>query len=280
MDKLLIIDGNNLLFQMFYGMPSKIYNKNGETIHATIGFISYVLKQIKMFDITKCCVVFDCDCNESRKKLSKDYKANRNIDWDSLPKSDVPFYEEDKIVKCLNYLNIKVLFSKNMEADDLIASLTKLFEESTHIYISSFDSDFFQLINKNVSIIRCRGKNTVVFDEGLFYDKFGFTPDKYLLYKAIVGDSADNIMGVKSIGKKRGTELVKCYSSLDQIINDRSINKYKDLIIDNYDLVDRNIKLIKLDYINEIVYNIDYFCFDKDKTRLNNSNILSTCDIF
>ncbi len=48
MEKLLIIDGNNLLFQMFFGMPSKIYNKNNETIHATIGFISFVLKQVKL----------------------------------------------------------------------------------------------------------------------------------------------------------------------------------------------------------------------------------------
>ena len=61
MEKVLIIDGNNLLFQMFYGMPSKIYNKSGETIHATIGFISATMRLIKLIDASKVIVVFDED---------------------------------------------------------------------------------------------------------------------------------------------------------------------------------------------------------------------------
>jgi len=161
MEKILIMDGNNLLFQMFYGMPSKIYNKSGRTIHATIGFISYLIKQIKLLEVSKAVVVFDSDSSLERKEEYPEYKENRVNDWESLPFDEVPFNEEENIVKCLDYLNIKIIYSKGMEADDVIASLVKLFESDNKIYISSFDSDFFQLINDNVSVIRYRGKNTV-----------------------------------------------------------------------------------------------------------------------
>ena len=72
MEKLLIIDGNNLLFQMYYGMPSKIYNKSGKTIHATIGFVSFVMKQINLYNVTKVVVVFDGDSSSERKELLND----------------------------------------------------------------------------------------------------------------------------------------------------------------------------------------------------------------
>ena len=68
MENILIIDGNNLLFQMFYGMPSKIYNKSGQTIHATIGFISAIQRLIKMIDASKVVVVFDFDGSEERQE--------------------------------------------------------------------------------------------------------------------------------------------------------------------------------------------------------------------
>ena len=280
MDKLLIIDGNNLLFQMFYGMPSKIYNKNKETIHATIGFISYVLKQIKNYGITKCCVVFDYDTSTERIELCSEYKGNRVINWNELPQDEVPFNEEDKIIKCLNYLNIKVLHSKNMEADDLIASLTKLYEKNNEILISSFDSDFFQLINKNVSILRYRGKLTQIYDEEYFINKFGFEPSKYVLYKSIVGDTSDNICGVLGIGRVRATSLVNKYSSLEEMKLDNNENKYKNQVLLNDELVIRNIKLIKLKYHDSINYDINYFSFDTDKIKMTNSQILSVCDIF
>ena len=114
MDSLLIVDGNNLLFQMFYGMPSKIYNKSGQTIHATIGFVSAIQRLIKLIDANKAVVVFDGDVNQQRIDLYDNYKTNRNINYDELPSDEVPFNEEDNIIKCLNYMGIKVLKSHNI----------------------------------------------------------------------------------------------------------------------------------------------------------------------
>lgn len=280
METLLIIDGNNLLFQMFYGMPSKIYNKSGKTIHATIGFVSYLLKQIKLLNATKVVVVFDSEGSLEREDEYSDYKKNRVNNWDDLPDDEVPFNEEKYIVKCLNYLNINTIYSKGMEADDVIASLTKLYEKEIKVIISSFDSDFFQLINDNVSVIRYRGKNTVFYDKELFYDKFAFEPSKYVLYKALVGDNSDNIKGVKGIGKIRATSLVKLINKIDDIENLDINEKIKLNLLSDLDILKRNIKLIELKYKDIGNYNIDDFCFDLNKVNKTNSEILSACNVF
>lgn len=283
MNKLLIVDGNNLLFQMFYGIPSKIYNKSGDTIHATLGFISCIQKIIKTQDITHAVVVFDDDTSQARVEEYQDYKKNRFSDWDSLAKDEVPFNEETKIVKCLEYLGIRVLYSKKMEADDLIATICKLFDRDVNIIISSFDSDFFQLINDNVSILRYRGKNTKIYDEKYFYEEFGFKPSRYVLYKALVGDSADNIKGIDKIGKVRGRLIAQNISSIDRIstIPDGIIhNNIKENIVKNYNIVKRNIKLIELNKKEDIDYQLDEFQFSLGKIKLKNSEILSACKIF
>ena len=180
MERLLIVDGNNLLFQMFYGMPSKIYNKSGQTIHATIGFVSAIQRLIKLVDASFVVVVFDGDVNQERIDEYKDYKANRVNNWDELPNDEVPFNEEENIIKCLNFMGIKVLKSINMEADDLIASLTLSNCEDYKIYISSNDSDFYQLINDNVSIIKYKGKNSKIIDKNEFFNIFNFDSSKYV----------------------------------------------------------------------------------------------------
>ena len=105
MEKILIVDGNNLLFQMFYGMPSKIYNKSNKTIHATIGFISAIQRLINLIEATKVIVVFDKDPSNEKKELYKDYKANRTINWDQLKEDEVPFNEEGYICSCLSFLD-------------------------------------------------------------------------------------------------------------------------------------------------------------------------------
>lgn len=283
MEKLLIIDGNNLLFQMFYGMPSKIYNKSGKTIHATIGFVSAILRLKKMIQASKIVVVFDKDGSDERKEIYQDYKANRNIDWDSLPSDEVPFNEEVYIKKCLDYMGVKYIQSSNMEADDLIASLAILFKEKARVFICSYDSDFFQLIDKNVSVIRYKGKNSKVIDEKTFYETHNLTADKYVFYKCLVGDASDNIKGIPQIGKVRALKIVNNCSDFEQLLvkaNDilplkiaLTIPSYKDVFFTNK-------KIITLTYKPIINYHIREFGFNEIIFSLTNSEILSNNKVF
>lgn len=283
MENILIIDGNNLLFQMFYGMPSKIYNKSGQTIHATIGFISAIQRLIKMIDASKVVVVFDFDGSEERQELYKDYKANRENNWDELQIDEVPFNEEENIWKCLDYLNIKYLLSKNMEADDLIASLTYLYNKDNKVYICSYDSDFFQLINENVSIIKYKGKNSKIIDNDIFKEMFGFDSNKYVFYKSLLGDTADNIKGFTSIGKKRASKIVSTFDSFEEFIDNRNhlfSEKLSNVIFEEKDIFYLNEKIIKLTYKQDVDYNLNNFIFDKDRVNEKNSTILSNNKVF
>ena len=283
METLLIIDGNNLLFQMFYGMPSKIYNKNGETIHATIGFISFILKQVNLYNVTKVCVVFDSDSSLERKEEYDEYKKNRFTDWENLNNDENPFNEEVKIKRCLDYLNIKYIDSVGMEADDVIASLTMLFSKDNKIIISSFDSDFFQLISNSVSVLRYRGKASLVYDKETFVNKMNFHPSQYVFYKCLVGDSSDNIKGIKGIGKVRATRIVNSCSNFSEFLAKNSTFLPKSMSINTEEcqkVYIRNEKLIRLKYYDSIDYSIVEFNYDLDKIKMRNSDILSNCNIF
>ena len=283
MENILIIDGNNLLFQMFYGMPSKIYNKSGQTIHATIGFISAIQRLIKMIDASKVVVVFDFDGREERQELYKDYKANRENNCDELQSDEEPFNEEENIWKCLDYFNIKYLLSKNMEADDLIASLTYLYNKDNKVYICSYDSDFFQLIDENVSIIKYKGKNSKIIDNDIFKEMFGFDSNKYVFYKSLLGDTADNIKGFTSIGKKRASKIVSTFDSFEEFIDNRNqlfSEKLSNVIFEEKDIFYLNEKIIKLTYKQDVDYNLNNFIFDKDRVNEKNSTILSNNKVF
>ena len=283
MERLLIVDGNNLLFQMFYGMPSKIYNKSGQTIHATIGFVSAMQRLIKLVDASFVVVVFDGDVNQERIDEYKDYKANRVNNWDELPNDEVPFNEEENIIKCLNFMGIKVLKSINMEADDLIASLTLSNYEDYKIYISSNDSDFYQLINDNVAIIKYKGKDSKIIDKKDFFNIFDFDSSKYVFYKSLVGDSADNIIGISGIGKVRATKIVSCCDSFEKLLekkNELLPKKIASSLEDEISKFLTNKKIITLTQSPIINYDIREFGYNKDIISLSNSQILTINRIF
>ena len=164
MDKLLLVDGNNLLFQMFFGMPSRIINKDGKAIQGTLGFVGALLKIINQTKPTHVAVLFDGDCSEERKQTNADYKANR-IDYSCVADEENPFTQIDDVYAALDHLNVKHTESCGCESDDLIAGYTLNYGKDAQIVIASFDSDFFQLITPNVSILRYRGDNTVICDD-------------------------------------------------------------------------------------------------------------------
>lgn len=281
MEKILIIDGSNLLFQMFYGISRKIYNSKGETIHATIGFISALFKLIKMIIPEYMIVVFDSDSKLKRQEIDEDYKANRIIDWSTLPDDEVPFFEIEKIQTVLNKLEIYNLEVIDIEADDFISAFTLHFS-NYQIIISSLDSDFFQLINENVSVLRYRGKKTIIYDLDTFKSKFGFTPDKYLFYKSLVGDSADNIKGITQIGPKRATQLVLNYCNYQDVIN--NIEEIKPPSIQKYLLAEadrfyKNIKLIAF-CNHEITIDINKLAFNKQYLDKTSIQVLKECHLF
>lgn len=198
MDKLLIIDGSNLLFQMFFGMPARIVNSQGKAIQGTLGFVGALLKIIRKIDPTHILAVFDGEHENSRCEINAEYKANR-IDYGMVNETENPFSQLPDVYKALDYLGINYIETTNCEADDMIASYALSFCNDTNIVICSFDSDFFQLISEHVSVLRYRGEKTVWCSSQYFIDKYGIYPNQYAYFKSLVGDTADNIKGAEKI---------------------------------------------------------------------------------
>lgn len=247
MGKLLIVDGHNLLWQMFCGMPSRIVNEDGRAIQGTMGFVGALIKIIKMTEPTNIIVLFDGEHENYRTELSIDYKANRSI---GEPEDDM-FLQLLDIRTALDFMKIKnIEITELVEADDVISSYVFKYRKDIKIVISSFDSDFFQLINENVSILRYRGKETIICDIRYIEDKFGISPKQYADFKSLTGDKSDNIKGAEKIGIKTAKALINQFGSLqDVIINANKIAKpsIRDSVLRNKERLQINYELIKLD---------------------------------
>lgn len=248
MDKLLIVDGSNLLFQMFYGMPARIVNAHGRAIQGTLGFIGALLKIIRMVQPTHVLVAFDGECDNGRTALDENYKANRP-DYSEMPEEDTPFSQLPDIYAALDELGICHKETENCEADDWIAAYAVQLGNSMDVVIVSQDSDFFQLITERVSVLRYRGKNTAICDPAYIQEKLGIRPDRYASFKALTGDTADNIRGADKIGPKTAAELMNTFGNLQTMIEQAdSIRKpsIRQSVIQNAARIRKNYDLICL----------------------------------
>lgn len=263
MEKLLIVDGHNLLFQMFFGMPSRIVNKDGKAIQGTLGFVGALIKIIKMTNPTHLVILFDGEHENNRTELLTDYKSNRT-DFSIVPDENNPFSQLEDIYNALNYLKIKHIEIAEFETDDVVASYTMTYGNDMQIVISSFDSDFFQLINDNVSVLRYRGINTIICDAEYIQNKYGILPTQYADFKSLTGDKSDNIKGAEKVGLKTAKELVNQFGTLENIINQYHLIKkpsIRESIHHSIERLNINFKLIKLDNKAEIPFTLNELAY-------------------
>lgn len=263
MNRFLIVDGSNLLFQMFFGMPARIVNEQGKAIQGTLGFVGSLLKIIRRTEPTHIAVFFDGEHENTRSALDFDYKANR-LDYREVPQENNPFSQLSDIYAALDYLGIKHAETSSCETDDWIAKYAFTYGKENEIVISSFDSDFFQLITDNISVLRYRGNKTVICTPEYINKKFGITPLQYADFKSLTGDASDNIKGADKVGPKTAALLLNEFGSLENILaSAKDIRKtsIKESIIVNSEKLRTNFKLIKLDdsaplpfTMNEIEY--------------------------
>ncbi len=220
--KLLIVDGSNLLFQMFYGMPARIVNKEGRAIQGTLGFVGALFKILRKVAPTHALVLFDGDHHNKRKDIDCEYKANRP-DFSQIPEEETPFSQLPDIFAALDYLKIPRMETAVCETDDLVAAYALTYGKEMQVVIASFDSDFFQLITDKVSVLRYRGDKTVICDENYVREKFGVLPCQYADFKALVGDSADNIKGADKVGPKTACQLLREFDNLENLLKNADL---------------------------------------------------------
>lgn len=266
MKKILIVDGSNLLFQMFFGMPARIYNEKGVGIWGVLGFVGAFLKIIRKTNPTHVVVLFDGDNENGRVSIDAAYKANRP-DFGNMADEENPYSQLPYIYQALTFLGIAHAETTSCETDDWIASYVKLYGDENEVVISSFDSDFFQLISENVSVLRYRGDKSVICTPEYLMDKFGIEPTQYADFKSLTGDKADNIAGAEKVGQKTASALLGEFGTLDGIIaNAEKISKQtvRDSIMKSQDRLLRNRKLIKLDGNAAVPCNLEQMAYTYD----------------
>ena len=263
MDKLLVVDGSNLLFQMFYGMPARIVDHRGKAIHGTLGFVGALLKIIRMVGPTHVVAVFDGEVYNPRGELDADYKGNRP-DYSLVPEEETPFSQLPDIYAALALLGVRHKETETCEADDWMAGYAKQYGDRMDVVIASQDSDLFQLITDRVHILRYRGEKTVVWDPEYMKEKLGILPGQYAAYKSLTGDSSDNIRGVDKVGPKTAAALMGQFGDLDTLLaHAQEIQKpsVRASVLEHTERIKKNHALIYLDGTQDLPFTLEELAF-------------------
>lgn len=162
MKRFLLVDGSNLLFQMFFGMPSRIVNGDGRAIHGTLGFAGAMRSRARMTAPAHIAVLFDGEHENGRKELLPAYKAGRR-DFTDAADDDNPFSQLPDIYRMLDTLGCFHTEITDHEADDAIASCAMRFGGMYEVIVASQDSDLFQLVTEDGSVKYCATVGSTAF---------------------------------------------------------------------------------------------------------------------
>lgn len=215
MKKLLIIDGNSILNRAYYGIRP-LTAPDGTPTNAVYGFLNILFKHLEEETPDYLCVAFDVKEKTFRHKMYDQYKAQRK------PAPEDFLVQLPLIKEVLSAMNCLCLELPGYEADDIIGTIAKMCEDSdTECKILTGDKDDLQLASDKTTIklvITRMGKTTTTdYKVADFTEKYGFSPDSFIDLKALMGDSSDNIPGVKGIGEKTAMSLIQTYGSIDKI---------------------------------------------------------------
>lgn len=210
MEKFIIIDGNSLINRAFYGLPA-LKSLSGKPCGAIFGFTNMMISLILSEKPKYLVCVFDAGKHTFRHDMYAQYKGTR----DKMPEDLHSQLLELKDL--LHAMGIMVKEIPEIEADDIIGSLTRKFNEE--FILVSGDKDLLQLINNNTTVwLTQRGiSNVLKVDESVLKQEFGIEPYQVIELKSIMGDSSDNIPGVVGIGKVGAEKLIAEYKDLDNV---------------------------------------------------------------
>lgn len=215
MKKLLILDANSIVNRGFYAVRP-LTNKDGLNTNAIFGFLNIFFKYADEIKPDYIAAAFDLSAPTFRHKMYDAYKATRHKMPDEL-REQIPVLKD-----VLSAMNIKILQKEGYEADDIIGTVSRICEEEKiECCVLTGDRDDLQLASSltriHLVITRMGNTETTVYDDKMVFEKYGVTPSEFIDLKAIMGDSSDNIPGVKGIGEKGATALISKFHSIDGV---------------------------------------------------------------
>ena len=298
--KLFLIDGMALIYRSYYALiKNPLTSSSGLNTSAIYGFINSLIKILKDEKPDYISIALDTKAKTFRHLKYNLYKANRKPMPDDLSEQLPYLYD------IFNALNIKIHKMDGFEADDIIGTISKkISDKNIDLFMYSSDKDLMQLVNENTFLYSPGSsfKPTKIYRSDDVYKKHGVMPDQFIDYLALLGDTSDNIPGVKGIGSKTAVKLINNFKSIDQIytlIDEINNPRIKNLLINNkenaflskdlitidvnmdidFNLEELNTKNLLFDNIIKKLHDLDILAFDrelfnkKDNDKNNNKSI-------
>ena len=247
MEKLFVFDTSNIVYRCFFAFAGRhLRNSNGEITSGIFSTLRTIFRLYKDFNFDL--AVFSLDGpreQTNRFNMYSEYKITRQKAPDDLK------FQLSEVVKILKSADIGCVSVPGLESDDIIASVVKKYSEDYEIFIVSGDKDLMQLLtNKSVRIVSFSPSKSEyeIIDRNSFIKEYGFESEYIVDYLALIGDTVDNVPGVKGIGEKTASYLVSKYKTLENIYNnlDNESPTIKEKLLNGKDDAFLSKELIKL----------------------------------
>ena len=265
-DKVLIIDGLNTFIRSFSVNPAM--NDDGVHIGGIAGFLKSIRYTLSVIKPTRCIIVFDGkNGSKRRRKIYPEYKAqrkikkrlNRNVDWGTAPADEQESMklQMGRLVEYLEYLPLTLVSIDGVEADDVMAYISKQLLLKSKIVLMSTDKDFLQLVDNRISVWSPTKK--ILYTPEKVKDEYGIPSKNLLTYRILDGDKSDNINGVQGAGLKSIIKYIPSITEddefnaknlLDFVNNSDSKIKLLENIKNSSNLVKRNYLLMQLNKVD------------------------------
>lgn len=211
--KFLLIDAHALIHRAFHALPP-LTTKDGVPVGALYGFLRILMSALKDVNPQYVAVAFDSPGDTFRHKQYAQYKATRKETPEEL-KSQFPLVRE--VVQAFGF---PIFAVEEYEADDLIGTICAQFDDSNiETIVVTGDLDMLQLVDENTRVMKLHKgvKETILYDEKMVQVQHGLAPSQIIDYKALRGDTSDNIPGVRGIGEKGATDLLKEFGTVEAV---------------------------------------------------------------
>jgi len=249
-----VIDTFGFLFRAYYALPP-LKSKSGFPTGLLTGFMNFVSNIGKDFQTDYIVFALDAKGDTFRSEIYKEYKSHRpDVPEDLLKQLPVA-------IEWIESMGFKTAIRTGFEADDIIASIAHdAKDKDLEVRIVSHDKDLYQLIQENIYLFDPIKK--VVITKEQCFDKYGVYPEQFTDYQSLLGDSADNVPGVKGVGAKTAEALIKEYGTLDNIyVNLENIEKkrWKTLLTDGKEMAYISKQLVTLSTDCHCIDNLEEF---------------------
>ncbi len=266
--QLFVIDGYGQIFRSYYAfVTNPLRGKNGENISAVYGFFNTVMSLIRSYKPDYIAVALDSKVKTFRHEMFPEYKATRDKTPEDLH-SQIPVISD-----IMDKIGLKHFEEPGMEADDVIATLSKITEtQDIDVVIVTADKDLMQLVDGHVSALRPPKKGQTEYmlcKDAEVKEIFGVRPDQIVDYLTILGDTSDNVPGIKGLGEKSAVALLQKYETLENIYNhiDEQTPSVKNKLLEAKDHIElsHNLIVLKNDLFDSSFFKME----DLDTLRIN-----------